>query len=103
MIEIRFKSGQKVRPLLRPTIALLSLRGDESLIRIFRKRRCVQRERRARHDELGERLLCCVWANSRIILFSQMMEIKPLAYVQQFRAGKHTFFHARVEKVDVIA
>ena len=56
MIEIRFKSDQKVRSLLRPAIDLLSLRGDERLIRIFRKRGCVQGECRARHDKLGERL-----------------------------------------------
>jgi hypothetical protein len=57
MIEIRFKSDQKVRPLLRPSIAPRSLRGDECLICILRKRGCVQGERRARHDKLGERLL----------------------------------------------
>jgi hypothetical protein len=57
MIEIRFKSDQKVRPLLRPGIALRSLRRDERLIRIFRKRGRVQGECRARHDKLGERLL----------------------------------------------
>jgi hypothetical protein len=57
MIEIRFKSDQKVRPLLRPGIALRSLRRDECLIRIFRKRGRVQGECRARHDKLGERLL----------------------------------------------
>jgi hypothetical protein len=57
MIKIRFKPDQKVRPLLRPAIALRSLRGDECLIRIFRKRGCVQRECRARNDKLGERLL----------------------------------------------
>ena len=56
MIEIRFKSDQKVRPLLRSAIALLSLRSDECLICIFRKRGCVQGERRARHDKLRERL-----------------------------------------------
>ena len=58
MIEIRFKSDQKVRPLLRPAIALGSLHGDECLVCIFRKRGCVQGERRARNDKLGEGLLC---------------------------------------------
>ena len=57
MIEVRFKSDQKVRPLLRPAIALLSLRGNECLICVFRKRGRVQGECRARHDKLGERLL----------------------------------------------
>lgn len=56
MIEIRFKSDEKVRPLLRSAIALLSLCSDECLICIFRKRGCVQSERRARYDKLGERL-----------------------------------------------
>jgi hypothetical protein len=65
MIEIRFKSDQKVRPLLRPAIALGSLRGDECLICIFRKRGCVQGERRARHDKLGERLLSIAWLTSQ--------------------------------------
>jgi hypothetical protein len=45
MIEIRFESDEKVRPLLRSAIALLSLRSDECLICIFRKRGCVQGER----------------------------------------------------------
>ena len=73
MIEIRFKSDQKVRPLLRPAIAPWSLRGDERLIRIFRKRGRVQGECRARYDKLGERLLCV--ANSQIWI-SFTMEIK---------------------------
>lgn len=60
MIEIRFKSDQDVRPLLRSTIALRSLRGNECLIRIFREGSRVQGKRRARHDELRERLFCAV-------------------------------------------
>jgi len=57
VIEIRFKSDQKIRPLLRPGIALCSLYGDECLVCIFRKRGRVQGECRARHDKFGERLL----------------------------------------------
>ena len=34
------------------------------------------------------------------ISFTQM---ESLTYIQQFRTGKHTFLHAGVEKVDVIA
>jgi len=71
MIEIRFKSGQKVRPLFRPAIALHSLCGDERLICIFRKRGCVQGECGARHNKLGERLLSCVTNTQRTDFFTQ--------------------------------
>ena len=75
MIEVRFKSDQKVRPLLRPAIALRSLRGDKCLICIFRKRGRVQRECRARHDKLGERLfLYITWLTSQKWFFSSQIE-----------------------------
>src|SRR6267154_3009328 len=81
MIKIRFKSDQKVRPLLRPAIALRSLRGDKCLICILRKRSCVQGECRARHDKLGERLLLFLyiaWPTSQkwIFFFTNRREIK---------------------------
>jgi len=78
MIEIRFKSDQKVRPFLRTTITLWSLSSEERLVCIFREGGRIQGERRACHNELGER-------------------------VQQFRTGEHALLHARVEKVDMIA
>jgi hypothetical protein len=45
MIKIRFESDQKVRPLLRSTVAFRGFRGNESLVCIFRKGGCVQSER----------------------------------------------------------
>jgi hypothetical protein len=57
MIEVRLEPDQKVRSLLCSTVAFLSLRGEERLIRISRKGGRVQRERRACHDEFGEGLL----------------------------------------------
>jgi hypothetical protein len=57
MIEVRLEPDQKVRSLLCSTVAFLSLRGEECLIRISRKGGRVQRERRACHDEFGEGLL----------------------------------------------
>ena len=56
MIEIRFKSDQKVRPFLRSAITLWSLGCEESLVCIFRKGGRIQSERRASHNKLGERL-----------------------------------------------
>jgi len=77
MIEVRLEPDQKVRSLLCSTVAFLSLRGEECLIRISREGGRVQRERRACHDEFGEG-------------------------IQQFRTGEHALLHARVKKVDVI-
>ena len=57
VVEIRFKSNQKVRALLRPNVTLWCLHSNESLVRIFRKRGCVQGERGACYNELGESLV----------------------------------------------
>lgn len=57
MVEICFKSNQKVGAFLRPDVTLWCLRSNKGLVRIFRKRGCIQGERRARHNELRESLV----------------------------------------------
>ena len=57
VIKICFKSNQKVRALLRSNVALWCLRSNEGLVRVFRERGCIQGERRACHNQLGESLV----------------------------------------------
>ena len=42
MIEIRFESDQKVRPLLRPDITFMGLCRREGFISVFRERDSIQ-------------------------------------------------------------
>ena len=57
MVEIRFKSNQKVGAFLSPNVTFWCLRSNEGFVRIFRKRGCVQGERRARYNKLGKSLI----------------------------------------------
>jgi hypothetical protein len=100
VIEICFKSNQKVRALLRSNVTLWCLRSNEGLVRIFRKRGCVQGERRARHNQLGESLVMNPGGCKRV---NEARVAPRAAYVQQLRTSEHAFLHARVQKVDVIA
>jgi len=103
MIEIRFESDQKVRPLLRPGITFWGLCRSERFISIFREGGRVQGKGRACHDEFGE---CLFVRSQRVwikVFFLYRRRYSRPTYVQQFRTGEHALLHARVKKIDVIA
>ena|SRR6267142_197836 len=94
MIEIRFESDQKVGPLLRSSIAFRGLRSNERLIRIFGKGECVQSERRACHNELGECLYRAVDVRERISCFFPPINGNSWRTFNSFElVSMHSFMH----------